>query len=110
VYVNHPPSAGDTAFRIGTVIVKVLEHDEDGDERIFAMAKRGKGFNAAGAVDWEWFELQRGSGGAPIIAWRGLGPPEGSAYHETGTSCNDCHAAASSNDFVLSPHLKLGAL
>ncbi len=105
VYVNEMPEGGDT-FPVGTVIVKEIA---GGD--IHAMAKRGGGYNADGAVGWEWFELVL-SDGAPVIKWRGTEAPEGEAYgalpgsepEDTGDlvtgDCNTCHGAAVENDYV----------
>jgi hypothetical protein len=114
-YINQLPPHGATQFPVGTVIV---EARESGTMKIFASVKRGGGFNLAGAKNWEWFELQEGSGGsampqdpgAPVsIVWRGVGPPIGDAYGADGSaSCNTCHTTCGgSNDYVCSPELQL---
>ena len=116
IRVSALPDADATEFAVGTIIVK--EGVVDDDEELHAMVKRGGGFNAAGARDWEFFELQRATDGTPLIAWRGEEPPAGSGYGcisgscatTTTTSCNACHAAADDNDSILSPTLVLGAL
>jgi hypothetical protein len=106
VYLNHRPPRGSTTFPIGTILVKSIK-PPGADEQILAMVKRGAGFNQNGATGWEWFELQRSAQGAPVIVWRGVGPPAGENYSQTGTSCNDCHSAGSDNDFVRSEPLSL---
>lgn len=101
VFINAMPPPGATEFPKGTVIVKKMPFNT------FAMVKRGGGYNAAGALGWEWFELVEG--GAVAIKWRGLGPPIGEVYGKSGQTCNQCHAGAQANDFVLTPALQLGA-
>lgn len=105
-YINTVPPHGATEFAVGTVIV---EARESGAQKIFAAVKRGGGFNAGGATDWEWFELS-----APPVAilWRGVGPPIGDTYGgDPNGGCNACHArCGATNDFVCSPRLALGAL
>lgn len=85
-------------FPIGTIVMKT-----DGETGLLAMVKRGGSYNSAGAVNWEWFRLERGAAG-PQIRWRGLGPPvggdgDGDAYSHL-DSCNGCHKAASASDYV----------
>jgi hypothetical protein len=104
VYINQLPPPGATEFSIGTLIVKVAQ----ADQKIFARAKRGFGYNGYGAVDWEWFELQETSQHDVTIIWRGVGPPSGEMYGGDPTGgCNACHAVAVHNDYVLSPWLDL---
>lgn len=107
VYINQLPAAGASEFGVGTLIVKVTQSDH----KIFARAKRGLGYNATGAVDWEWFELQESSQNEVAIVWRGVGPPaNGEQYGGDPTAgCNGCHALVPFNDYVLSPWLHLGA-
>lgn len=94
VYIKAMPPRGATRFPVGTLIVKTAS------DRIFAMAKRGGNYNADGAVNWEWLELE-GSVEQPFIRWRGIGPPDGEGYGPPGTSaCNTCHAGAAQTDFV----------
>jgi hypothetical protein len=118
VYWNQEPPAGSEAFPNGTIIVKTTEVSEDPLEWvIFAMVKRGGGYNADGAADWEWFDLVFTDSGGVAIDWRGVGPPSGQGYAgdlgtDTGaaaliTDCNTCHAAAWDNDYVLTPALQL---
>ena len=105
-YVNRKPGPGQKTFPVGTMIVKTTQSEKAPEDwQIFAMVKRGGGFNASGASDWEWFELKIADG-SPTLLWRGLGPPVGEGYAQ-GASCNDCHATAKPNDFVQSPGLAL---
>ena len=106
VYINQLPAADATEFPIGTLIVK--ETFTDG--KIFARAKRGGNFNATGAVNWEWFELQETSTNEIVIQWHGFGPPAGADMYggDANGACNDCHVIAKANDYVLAPWLALG--
>jgi hypothetical protein len=119
VYVNVKPDRDAAEFPVGTVIVKVGAGGEltgtTGTE-VHAMVKRGGTFNSQGAVGWEWFELKPTSSGTPSIVWRGTNAPSGHGYKCVSTSndagvieidCNDCHAAARSNDYLLGPALSL---
>lgn len=102
-YINQLPPPGAREFPVGTVIV---EARENAGKKIFAGVKRGGGFNAGGAVNWEWFELTD----QPVtIVWRGLGPPLGDTYGgDAHGGCNACHVACgATNDFVCSPKLSL---
>jgi hypothetical protein len=109
VYINKLPKAGSKSFAVGTVIVKDIASDKDVRlHRVFAMVKRGGGFNVGGATDWEWFELIRNQDETATVRWQGLGPPAGEKYSgDKAGGCNSCHSAASSNDFVLTRGLKL---
>ena len=108
-YINMTPPHGSTEFPVGTVIV---EARESGLMKIFAGVKRGGDYNATGAKNWEWFELQEasGPGSAVTIVWRGVGPPAGDMYGgDPNGGCNSCHAmCGASNDFVCSAQLQLG--
>ncbi len=119
-YMNIEPQSGSAQFPVGTMIVKTAEvADSPVDWVVIGMAKRGAGYNADGAVGWEWFDLECTDSGSVVIDWRGLGPPEGQGYEcalgsDTGDDpllgdCSTCHAAASSNDYVLSEPLQLSA-
>jgi hypothetical protein len=118
VYVNALPPRGSTAFPQCTMIVKVGESSPDPTTWLMVgMAKRGGGYNADGAVGWEWFDLDLSEDGVPLVDWRGPVPPEGRGYEcalgeddagaEGVGDCNTCHAGARDNDFVLSPPLDL---
>lgn len=89
-------------FPVGTIIVKEIA---SADAKTFAMVKRGAGFNAKGARDWEWFELVKNDDGSPLVKWRGVGPPSGESYGGDPNGCNACHGAAEAHDYVLSPAL-----
>jgi hypothetical protein len=107
VHVNERPLASDDEFPVGTIIVKTMEHYEYGI-LILAMAKRGAGYNADGAMGWEWFELALDEDGRPVIVWRGKDPPDGECYGclpgtesmIEPTSCNDCHEQVAEQDYV----------
>ncbi len=104
-YIHEPPASDSTAFPVGTMIVEVRE---SGAGHILGAVKRGGNFNAGGAANWEWFELQEN----PVtIVWRGVGPPNGETYGgDPDGGCNSCHAACgASNDFICSPYLQLGS-
>lgn len=110
VHLNSVPKHGAREFPVGTIIVKETVSGATGDaqsKKIFAMVKRGGGFNAEGAKGWEWFELTE-SGGTVAIGWRGVGAPDGESYGgDPMGSCNGCHQMALHNDYVLSPALRL---
>lgn len=102
VFRSAAPPAGATEWPVGTRFVKEMEGVT------LAMAKRGGGYNAHGAVGWEWFELGHDSTGAVRIRWRGLGPPAGSEYSDRGDGCNTCHASSRAQlDGVLTPAYRL---
>jgi len=65
-YIKRPPASGSSEFPVGTLIVKEATGGTIPHE-IFAMAKRGGGFNRD-APGWEWFELQDQP---VVIVWRG---------------------------------------
>ncbi len=110
-YLNQRPPKGSTAFPVGTIVVKELETGPVGTRKVFAMVKRGGGYNAAGAPGWEWFELENADDGSvKRIVWRGLGPPNGEQYGGDPNGCTSCHAQAKDNDYVPSPALRLGSL
>lgn len=101
VFLNARPDAGATHWPVGTILVKELQFTT------FAMVKRGDDYNAKGARGWEWFELVPDlPNNTVLIKWRGLGPPVGENYSQTGQTCNDCHGAYL-NDSVLTPGLRL---
>lgn len=106
VYWNRDPPSGSTGFPVGTIIVKQTDPSVT-SAQIFAMVKRGGGYNAAGARNWEWFELQVAAPDPVTILWRGVGPPNGESYGGDPTTCNTCHGQAARNDFVWSTALQL---
>lgn len=107
-YINRIPPKGSATFPIGTIVVKELEIGDLPQRQLFAMVKRGGGFNQTGARDWEWFELQNRSDGSVGIVWHGKGPPDGETYGgDPANGCNECHAMAAKNDYVRSMPLDL---
>lgn len=107
-YFIHGPERRGAEFPVGTVIVKqaVLEARPEG--QLFAMVKRGAGFNAQGARGWEWFELSERRDHSVAIIWRGVSAPSGEEYGgDPHGTCNACHGEAKANDFVKSPALQL---
>jgi hypothetical protein len=101
-YINMLPPAGSTEFPNGTIIVEV--RTDSG--KIFASVKRGGDFNAGGAKNWEYFELQEN----PVTyIWRGLGPPLGDTYGGDPNGCNNCHVMCAGNDYICSPKLQLSS-
>ncbi|HYQ26497.1 MAG TPA: hypothetical protein VER04_04735 [Polyangiaceae bacterium] len=98
-YLNAAPQAGAKAFPVGTIFVKTVESKKKSD--IFAMVKRGKGFNGSGAAGWEWFGLRARADGSVAIVWRGVNAPDGESYGgDPLGGCNGCHGAAAKNDHV----------
>jgi hypothetical protein len=108
-YLNMPPSHGSAAFPTGTIIVKEFDQGAITDRQVFAMVKRGDGYNTDGAVGWEWFELKNLDDTNVEILWRGVAPPAGESYAPGSTTCNVCHAGARANDFVWSTALTLSS-
>lgn len=98
LYLNQRPPHGSAEFPVGTIIVKTTV-----GAPIFAMVKVGGGFNSAGAKDWEWFELTPNTTGGGTIQWGGTTAPLTDPYAQGPISCNQCHMAASDNDFVAGP-------
>lgn len=118
VYISRLPPPGATSFPVCTKIVKVGREGDDPTQWLMvAMAKRGGGYNADGAVGWEWFDIDVLADGTPVIDWRGPAPPAGQGYEcalgedEAGAEgvgdCNTCHGVAAANDFVLDAALRL---
>lgn len=107
VYWKQAPPPGSTSFPLGTIIVKETDDADITARQVFAMVKRGEGFNAAGASGWEWFELRNVDLDSDSIVWRGVGPPAGERYGGNPATCNDCHAQAAANDCVWSSALQL---
>jgi Cytochrome P460 len=101
VYWNQAPPHGSTSFPVGTIIVKETEETDPTARIVFAMVKRGDGYNATGANGWEWFSLQNNDDCTVTILWRGLVAPPGQTYaNQAIGDCNGCHGLASSNDYV----------
>jgi hypothetical protein len=120
-FLNHRPPAGSTHYPVGTIVVKAIERGNGPqDWEIFAMAKRGGGYDPAGAVDWEFFLLRIDGDGNPYITDRGTGPTDdGRGDMGLGTvaggyfdgqaiaPCNSCHGATSfaSSDAMIGDQL-----
>ena len=101
VYWNQAPPHGSTSFPVGTIIVKETEEADPTQRIVFAMVKRGDGYNATGANGWEWFSLQNNDDCTATILWRGLVAPPGQTYaNQAIGDCNGCHGLASRNDYV----------
>ena len=112
-YLSRAPVDG--AFPVGTIIVKTTEVGEPATWKIHARVKRGGGFNARGAIDWEWFDLRINASDEALLMWRGERPPANHGYESlpglgATTSmdgdCNSCHAAARDSDFILAPAVR----
>lgn len=118
VYINALPRAGDTEFRVGTIIVKVLELGEDPvNWQVHGMVKRGGDYNSKGAYGWEYFDFTLNADGVPRQNWRGEQTPDGESYQvtvftasgvvvEDVPDCNTCHQSGN-NDAVNTPDLNL---
>jgi hypothetical protein len=120
-FVNRRVPPGTKAYPPGTVIVKAIESPADDPTQwhVFAFAKRGGDFNAAGAVGWEFFLLRLDSSMTPRITSRGLAPADDGfdmdtlSYTPGGAagSCNICHglAAFAPTDHLISKLLAPGS-
>jgi hypothetical protein len=109
-YLNQAPPHGSTSFPTGTIIVKEFEGPSAlTDRRVFALVKRGGGYDSAGAVGWEWFELKNLDATNVEVVWRGVVPPAGEAYAPGSATCNDCHGNAKGNDYVWTTALSLSS-
>lgn len=120
-YVNQLPVPGAKVFPTGTIIVKTVKvpiaragtAPGSAQERtdVFAMVKRGAGYNGAGTPGWEWFELRRREDESLGIVWRGINPPSGEGYGgDPLGGCNSCHQMAIKNDYVHASALTLSKL
>ncbi len=115
-FLNRRPPAGSKSYPVGTIIVKAVEPSADQTSwEMFGMAKRGGGYNGAGADGWEYFLLRVNSDGDPYITSRGLAPSnDGSdmgagAYAPGGAAggCNECHGSPTyaPTDHIIAPPL-----
>jgi hypothetical protein len=109
-YINQKPPKGSTSFPVGTIIVKEPTAPALTERQIFAMVKRGGGYNSSGAINWEWMELRSVDESNATILWRNVGPPSGEAYGASPNICNDCHEMARTNDYVWTAGLDLSSL
>jgi hypothetical protein len=109
-FIKGPPRT-EVAFPVGTIIVKQALLAARPEGQLFAMVKRGAGYNASGASGWEWLELGEREDQSVAIIWRGRSAPGGELYGgDPHGTCNDCHRQAQANDFVKSPALTLSSL
>jgi hypothetical protein len=104
IYVNNPPDPETQTFPVGTILFKRMDVVGFDQPTIHAMTKRGGGFNAQGALGWEYFELLLDSKSRPIVLWRGEEPPSDEQYQAllgasdierpvgTDGTCNSCHS------------------
>ena len=66
-FVNRRPPAGATSYPVGTILVKAIEPSDDATTwELFGMVKRGGGFNASGATDWEYVLMRVAGDGNPV--------------------------------------------
>jgi hypothetical protein len=108
-YINKTPPHGSTEFPVGTMIIKEIKTTPDPSTwQVFAMAKRGGGFDpGSGCVGWEWYGLDAPDGGGGChFQWSGTQPTANEAYASCGP-CASCHSSAQSNDCVIAPELSL---
>jgi len=120
-YINQLPPAGSRTFPVGTIVVKTMKSERratdagsntraDGTD-VFAMVKRGAGYNSKGSPGWEWFELRPRADQSLGIVWRGVNPPDGEGYgRDVSGGCNNCHQQAENNDYVKAPALTLSKI
>lgn len=101
-WINVKPPKHASVFPVGTILIKEIEEGMPENHKIFAMVKRGGGYNPEGAKGWEWFELFERSTGELGIQWRGINAPVGESYGSGDPfgGCNGCHETAQSNDYV----------
>lgn len=118
-YIKELAPAGSTSYPVGARIVKTVENGAPESWDVFAMAKRGAGYNTGGAVGWEYFTFKLTPQGVPVLFSRGSNPvdPEtdggtspGYVHSVNGVTCNRCHGVAGTErtDHILSPLLEPG--
>jgi hypothetical protein len=104
IYLNQQPPPNATEFPLGTIILKKTSVDG----KLLAQVKRGGGYNAAGAKNWEYYEITE-TNGVVSIRWAATFPPAGEAYGGDPSGCNGCHinmnGAGPKNDYVIVPGL-----
>jgi hypothetical protein len=116
LHVNKLPAPNESEFPVGTIIAKTVQSGAPTEWLVHAMVKRGGEYNVRGARAWEWFELKLNSERVPILVWRGEVPPNGERYGclagtcENAPDCNQCHAAAAENDYVMADELRLSEM
>jgi Cytochrome P460 len=110
VYWNASPPHGSTSFPVGTIVVKETEETDVTQRTVFAMVKRGGGFNSGGAVGWEWYSLQNNADGSVTPLWGSVVAPPGQTYaNQAIGDCNGCHAQVADNDYVWDLALQLSS-
>jgi hypothetical protein len=107
-YINMKPPHGSTSFPDGTIIVKEQNDPLLAQRQIFAMVKRGGGYNPNGAINWEFLELQNIDTCNVSIVWSGF-PVNSDPYASNPFVCDDCHVLAKSNDYVWTAGLSLSS-
>jgi hypothetical protein len=110
-FINQKPPSGSTSFPIGTMIVKEQNDPALTQRQIFAMVKRGGGYNSVdgtGAVNWEFFELQNLDSCNVEIVWQGF-PGVTDPYASNPLVCDQCHYLAKGNDYVWTVGLTLSS-
>lgn len=109
-YVSAPRDPATGRFPRGARIVRSLEDGDPTRWGLFAMAKRGGGYNAAGASGWEFFRLVIDAAGEVQIVSRGLNATQAGDPYDIGegTGCNTCHGLEDARpyDSILSPALR----
>lgn len=108
LYIDREPPPAGVPFELGTIVVKAVEEGAPSEWTVHAMVKRGGGYNPAGAVDWEFFDLHVDDELRVAIAWRGTGD-DAAAYLDPATgeavACNSCHVLGVEWDYVFSRYL-----
>jgi|SRR5580692_3033920 hypothetical protein len=110
-YINTKPPSGSTSFPIGTIIVKEQTDPPLAQRQIFAMVKRGGGYNdvdGTGAINWQFFELSNLDMCDVSIVWSGF-PANTDPYASNPLVCDQCHYLAKSNDYVWTAGLSLSS-
>jgi Cytochrome P460 len=109
-FINQRPGAGSRNFPVGTMLVKEILTGAQEGHQLFAMVKRGGGYNSDGAPGWEWFELREREDRTIGVVWRGINAPKGEHYGgDPMGGCNSCHEVSAKNDFVRSRALALAS-
>jgi hypothetical protein len=100
IYSNVVPPPPTEPFPVGAILVKTVEEATYAEWSVHAMVKRGGGFNAQGAVGWEFFDVHMTDDAVPVISWRGIGDTtDPCGYHDM-MSCNACHGVIPSSDHI----------
>jgi len=108
VYWNNSPPHGSSTFPMGTIIIKESQQADVTTRTAFAMVKRGCGFNADGAQNWEWFSVADNGNCTMTLLWRGAFAPVGETYSgKPAGDCNSCHGMVVDNDYVWDTALQL---